>query len=280
MAKQTGFFKFTGKLGDAIGYCVDGQYYLRSMPSEVRQSPRTRQSSKRFGQASRLGAVIRHALDGQLTSPSCDDYGNRLNKALLSILKADDSGARRRFVPRHFRQLENFKLNRFARPVPHPQLDQDAEGNVRLTIPAGSYWTFNPSASHISVRAIALELRPGFKSAQAVSSRQVMLPCDEPIPEIVLTLPACKGAVTCVILEVNACSETEGRFYPLRNRLFNTAEVIAVLTGRRRCPAFRRRTYGSRSWNRFARVPKSSVSAHSLPDRRSSIAFLCPLVSF
>ncbi|MGX5820303.1 hypothetical protein ACWKWU_19060 [Chitinophaga lutea] len=49
MAKQTGILPFTGKLGSVIGYCVDGQYLLRSVAGQVRQSPRTKLAAAHFG---------------------------------------------------------------------------------------------------------------------------------------------------------------------------------------------------------------------------------------
>ncbi len=61
MAKITSAVTFTGKVGGLIGYKRNGKYFLRSVPEKVRQSKATKRAAKRFGAASRKGALIRSA---------------------------------------------------------------------------------------------------------------------------------------------------------------------------------------------------------------------------
>lgn len=82
MAKQTSILLFSGKLGNLIGYQRNGKYYQRSRPASVHQTGATRRAAKRFGIASRTGALIRHACSPDI---HCDSgHINRLNKVLIT----------------------------------------------------------------------------------------------------------------------------------------------------------------------------------------------------
>lgn len=84
MATQTSLFPFIGKLGNLIGYCRNGKYFLRSMPSTVRQTTATRRASRRFGAASTKAALIRSAIIPELDIPFDSTLINRLNKLLIN----------------------------------------------------------------------------------------------------------------------------------------------------------------------------------------------------
>jgi hypothetical protein len=84
MAKQESIFPFIGKLGDSIGYLCDGEYRLRAMPVEVRQTVATRRSAQSFGVASKKGALIRKAFYKELDVSRDSGHVNRLNKMLIA----------------------------------------------------------------------------------------------------------------------------------------------------------------------------------------------------
>lgn len=75
---------FTGKLGQLIGYKRNGRYFLRSMPVTVRQTVATVRASRRFGLASKIGALLRHACYPDLDIHCDSGHINRLNKALIA----------------------------------------------------------------------------------------------------------------------------------------------------------------------------------------------------
>lgn len=237
MAKQTGLIKFTKKVGDLIGYRVGKEYYFRSMPAEVRQSPRTKVSARYFGKASTLGAAMRHAAYGLLDIPGEMGLGNRLNRALLGVLRQDDLHHSKTFIPQNFRGLQGFSFNQ------HTSLDQvltvtpvvtrDFYGNLHVTIPAMSSYTCNPVATHLRIRAVGVFLQPGFTAAAATASEPVLVDISRPCEELTLVVPAQKGALCTVILEVMCCKQENGRMVLLMNRKYSAAEVIAVLTGRK-----------------------------------------------
>ncbi|WP_127125376.1 hypothetical protein [Pseudoflavitalea rhizosphaerae] len=83
MAIQSGKIRFTGSIGDLIGYYRKGVHCLRSRPLEVKQTANTKQAAHRFGIASRTGKMIRQAFSPYLSGKHDGDWGNRLNKILI-----------------------------------------------------------------------------------------------------------------------------------------------------------------------------------------------------
>lgn len=236
MGKQTGLLKFTGRVGDLIGYRVGKQHYVRSMPAEVRQSPRTKISSRYFGKASTLGAAMRHAMDPLLDIRYERAMGNRLNKALLNVLREDDLHQQKHFIPRHFRGLEGFSLNQHANLsnvlTVTPSVSRNYDGSIEVNLPAMEAYTANPLATHLCIKAVAICVQPGFTNAAAVASAPVLLDVSRPSEALTLTIPAEKGALYCVVLEVMSCVAQGGKMHMLYNRKFSAADVIAVLPGK------------------------------------------------
>ncbi len=92
MAKITSAVTFTGKVGDLIGYKRNGKYFLRSAPEKVRQSKATKRAAKRFGAASRKGALIRSALSTELDILCDGAHVNHLNKTILKAGRDNHAG--------------------------------------------------------------------------------------------------------------------------------------------------------------------------------------------
>ncbi|WP_157986706.1 hypothetical protein [Chitinophaga alhagiae] len=233
MATQASLLKFTGKVGNLIGYRVGKKYYLRSAPEEVRQSPHSKVSSRHFGKASRLGATMRHALHGLLHVKSENKMINRLNSSLLGVLRQDDLHRQKRFIPRYFRGLERFCFTTHADLgkvlAVQAAAVRNADGSIEVSVPAIRKHLANPRATHVGFRAVAVCLERGFATAKAAASEMVMLKADEPSAAFSLTVPADRNTVTCVILEVTCWQVEHGRRYLMGNQKFMAAQIIAVL---------------------------------------------------
>ncbi|RPD39961.1 hypothetical protein [Chitinophaga barathri] len=233
MGTQTGILKFTGRLGNVIGYRVGGKYHLRTMPEQVRQSPRSKASSRQFGKASKLGAAMRHALTGLTDIPHESTLVNRLNKALLGVLREDDLHRTKRFIPRHTQGLTGFCL------TPHaglsrlltvtPDISRDNDGIITVSIPAMETFNSNPQATHLSIKAVVVNIHHGCTAADAITSEPVLLEAGRPSDAFTLQVPAQPDAISCVLLEVISLRMENGRMYQLQNRKYTAAEVIAVL---------------------------------------------------
>lgn len=216
-----------------IGYRVGNQYHLRSMPQQVRQSPRSKISSRRFGKASKLGAAMRHALHGHLDTAQESTLVNRLNKALLGVLRQDDLQGAKRFIPRHFQALTGFRFTPHAGLAKlltvNPVVTRDGKGNIEVAVPAMEMFVSNPQATYLSIKAIAVSVHPGYTKATAAASEPVMLTAGRPSGAFTLTVPAPPDAVSCIILEATSLQMEGGRLYRLQNRKYVAAEVIAVI---------------------------------------------------
>lgn len=183
-----------------------------------------------------LGAAIRHALPGQLDVTTEGGTVNRLNKALLAVLQADDRHRHKRFIPGNFRQLRQFRINRHTGIADvitaTPTVGRDYLGNILVTVPPMKALDMNPDATHVSIRAIAVHVQHSFLQASAGASAPVIIGKDQPSGEITLTVPAAKAAVSFVVLEVSSLQEVRGNMYVLQNREYNAADIITVLRGR------------------------------------------------
>ncbi|RPE08424.1 hypothetical protein EGT74_15355 [Chitinophaga lutea] len=233
MATQTGIINFTGRLGNVIGYRVGDKYHLRSMPEQVRQSPRSKISGRQFGKASRLGAAMRHALQGLMDSGRESATVNQLNKTLLAVLRADDLHRTKRFIPRHFQTLKGFSFNPHASlenllPVT-PDVTRRADGSIEVTVPPMDRVKGNPRATHVCIKAVAVSVGKHFTSATGAQSEPVLLPVRKPSEAFTLVVPAAPDALCCVMLEVTSLVMENGRIHLLQNRKYTAAEVIAVL---------------------------------------------------
>lgn len=67
-----------------IGYRLNGKYYLRSMPQKVRQTKATYRAAKRFGIASKRGALLRKSFYGELDIPCDSTHVTRLTATLIN----------------------------------------------------------------------------------------------------------------------------------------------------------------------------------------------------
>ncbi len=124
MAKITSAVTFTGKVGGLIGYKRNGKYFLRSVPGKVRQSKATKRAAKRFGAASRKGALIRSALATELDILCDGAHVNQLNKTILHAGRDNHAG------------LTGFRFNKHKRVRDFFSTELEFTPNGILHIPA------------------------------------------------------------------------------------------------------------------------------------------------
>lgn len=163
MATQNSPIRFTGKLGNLIGYRRHGKYYLRSMPEVVRQTRATRRAALRFGIASKKGALIRNAFYNELDVRSDSTHVNRLTKALIPS------------AGNNTKSITGFRFNQhagtdrfFARPV---RLSADGS----LHIPAQTLPAFR-DINMLEVKVIATRIN--FTTHQVIDTQSDVLIID------------------------------------------------------------------------------------------------------
>lgn len=224
MAKQTGILKFTGKLGDVIGYRNKKDHLLRSAPETIRQTAATKRAARDFGTASKAAKLIRHALpvshDSSLT--------NRLNKALGQIVRADDrhTAGQRQVTATNIQSLNGFQFNK-AVNINHfiqgtPVIDNSEEISISFPeIAAGN------KTSHIAIRAIALSVNFAQQTTRQLAAETIILRCGEKLPA--LTLNPDRKDITLIMLEIQSCYEVNGQLYPSQHSKGYALDIIAVL---------------------------------------------------
>lgn len=225
MAKQNSLITFTGKLGNIVGYCRDGNYFLRSMPETVRQTKATRRAAQRFGMASKKGALIRRAFTCELDI--CCDGGhiNRLNKVLIPA--AGNNAA----------AITGFRFNQPTGVEKFFAIRPTLSRNGILHIPAQTLPHFK-GITALEVKVIAARIN--FATDQIMSCETVIITIDlrEPFTGATCSLDVPDTGTLVVTLQVrglhNEC--------PSANKQYLAADIVAVMEPK--APKhFHKRTY-------------------------------------
>jgi hypothetical protein len=228
MAKQNALLRFTGTLGNLVGYERKGEFFLRSKPQIVRQTPATRRAARRFGIASRKGAMIRHAFYDNLDIRCDSNHINRMNKVLIAA-----AGNNAAIV--NFRFNQHTGVDRFFTLVPSISKD----GSVH--IPAQTLAQYK-NVIALEVKVIAARI--DFIAGQVTGTATAVMTMDTGQyftgADISLTVP---GAGTLLVtLQVRAIDKDGPSF----NRQYQAADMIAVIAAQ---PAvvFNRHTHPQRT---------------------------------
>jgi hypothetical protein len=216
MAKQTGLFKFTGKLDNVIGYRRNGAHFVRSMPETVKQTPATRRAARGFGMASRKGRLIRRAVTPYLGRPD-GTVVNRLNKALVQLPNGGLQG------------IEGFSFNRHTRLDKLLPLLPVLMPDGRVKIPAQEL-PLVPRATHLEISVIAARINFAERRIADVQTVTEIISLKEDFKGLELELPAIAGKGTLILtVQLQACCSTNGQVQPLHDRRYMAADIIAVI---------------------------------------------------
>lgn len=212
MAKQTGLFKFTGKLDNVIGYRRNGTHFVRSMPAKVHQTAPTRQASRNFGIASRKGRLIRKAFAGQLDVRHDGTLVNRLNKAL--ILAGKDN----------LQAITGFRFNKHTgleKLLPlQPSITQDGI----ITIPTQSL-PKPGTATHLAIKALAVRLNFAERRIIGTDTATEFVDLNKPFDGTALQMAVPGKGTLIVMLQVRVCNGTTAS----GDRRYMAADILAVI---------------------------------------------------
>ncbi|WP_109697085.1 hypothetical protein [Chitinophaga deserti] len=145
MAILDSLIPFTGRLGNIIAYKRNGKHCLRTVPEKVRQTANTRRAAKRFGAASRKGALIRHAIKPHLDVHTDHALVNRLNSLILQAGRHNHAA----LVKFRFNGYTGINTHINARPV----FTKDG----KLHIPAQQFKAC-AKAEHMEIKVIATRI--------------------------------------------------------------------------------------------------------------------------
>ena len=234
MAKQTGLFKFTGKLDNVIGYRRNGVHFLRSMPAAVRQTKATRQASRNFGIASRRGKLVRKAFAGQLDMRSDGTLVNRLNKALI---QSGLQGMKRFQFNRHTGLAKFFAIS--------PELSDDGI----LRIPAQELPQL-PAITSLEAKLIAVRINFAERRITGTHSIVRMIDMHRPFDGMELDISVPGKGTLIIALQVRACkgSQVTG------DRKYMAADVIAVVPSAVQLTAKKNKKPVAKNWPAYREI--------------------------
>ena len=216
MAKQTGLFKFTGKLDNVIGYRRNGVHFVRSMPEKVQQTAATKRAARNFGIISRKGKLIRRALVPLLDMRCNGTLVNRLNKTLIQ------AGSN------NLQFLEGFRFNR------HTGMDKlflvppvfTDDGTLHISaqelLPQGNN-------THVKIRLLAARI--DFATQQVLHTDTVteIIDLNEPFKGAELNVDISGKGTLLVMLQYIACTTCNGELCSTGDRRYMAANIIRVM---------------------------------------------------
>jgi hypothetical protein len=217
MAKQVGLLKFTGRVGNVIGYRRKGVYCVRTMPETVRQTAATRRAARSFGVASRRGRLIRRALCPYMDTRHDGSFVNRLNKELIL------AGSHNLQALKGFRfNKHNAVGNLFLVP---PMLTPDG----RVHIPDQEFGELElGKATRLEITVIAARIN--FSEQRVVNANAVteVINLTMPFDGITFDVPAPGKGTLILAIQARTCDERNGAPSPVGGRRFMAADIISI----------------------------------------------------
>jgi hypothetical protein len=237
MARQSTILKFSGKLGDQVGYRKGKHYFMRKAPTVVKQTTATKEAAADFGTASKASRIIRHAL--QENRQHCYDpsLNIRLNKVLGEIVRADTAhpAGQRIITADNMQHLQGFQFNENARLgqflTDAPMIEMADNHSINISLPEilSKHTKALRGITHFSIRAIALSVNFAAETTRQVISDTILIKRHkEPLPAQ-LTLHLNREHGTLIILEIQSFYEVNGQLYLSQDKQLHAMDVIAVL---------------------------------------------------
>lgn len=211
MGRQNSIIPFTGKLGNLIGYQRDGEYFLRTAPETVRQTVATRRAARRFGLASRKGALIRNTFHDDLDIRCDSSHVNRLNKVLIA------AGS-------NYTALKGFRFNQHTGTDRFFTIAPELSGDSLLHIPP-QVLTHLKDVTAWEVKMIAARI--DFLTGEIIGTDATTLVIDTGVTftGATLELDVPGNGTLLVTLQVRVMYKYGMSF----NRQFQAADIIAVV---------------------------------------------------
>ena len=244
MATQTGTIKFTGKLGDVVGYRRKQKHCLRTRPETVRQTPATKRAASEFGVISKKGKLIRRSLLRQLDLRYDGTLVNRVNRALISGEQQLRASARDMHTgnatiagkhnacpsaPGALQYLEGFSFNPYT--------------SLRQLLPKAPVFTHNGvlqlapqllrsfgRATHLEIRAVGVRIN--FAERRVVNTDEngtIIELGDESFNGLELPLSVPGKGTLFILLQLRSGAMHKDVFLPSGDRRYMAADIIAVI---------------------------------------------------
>ena len=247
MAKQRGFLKIEGTLGDVTflktqdGYLVKEKTDIGSRIATDKAFQRTRENNAEFGRAGKACKILRAALNTLLMNAKDARLTSRLTKEMMKVIKADTTSDRgkRNVVDGEAEFLQGFDFNINAAltttmSLPYTPAINRVTGLLDVTVPA-----FVPEneivapdgATHYKLVSGAAEIDFENQTSTQAFTETTILPWDN-IATGAVTLT---NAVTAnsthplfLVFGIQFYQSVNGKYYPLKNGAFNALTIVKV----------------------------------------------------
>ena len=247
MAKQRGFLKIEGTLGDVTflktqdGYLVKEKSDIGSRIATDKAFQRTRENNAEFGRAGKACKTLRTALKSVLLNAKDGRMASRLHKEMMKVIKADTSSDRglRNVVDGEAEFLQGFDFNKNAvlnttMSVPYKAVTDRVSGLLEVSVPV-----FVPAneiiapdgATHYKLVSCGAEIDFENETSIQGTSETAILPWDNK-PTEKLTL---SNAVTAnskhplfLVFGIQFYQAVNGKYYPLINGAYNALNIVKV----------------------------------------------------
>lgn len=247
MAKQRGFLKIEGTLGDVTfvktrdGYLVKEKTDIGSRIATDKAFQRTRENNAEFGRAGKASKTLRAALNTLLLNAKDSRLTSRLTKEMMKVIKADTTSDRgkRNVIDGEAEFLQGFDFNINAiltstMSVPYTAAINRVTGLLDVSVPAfvpANEIVAPDGATHYKLVSGAAEIDFENESSTQAVSETAILPWDN-IATAAVTL---SNAVTAnsthplfLVFGLQFYQAVNSKYYPLKNGAFNALSLVKV----------------------------------------------------
>lgn len=248
MAKQRGFLKIEGTLGDTTFVKTADGYLAKEKTSMSRSRitsdpafQRTRENMAEFGRAGKAGKLLRNAIRSLLQNAKDRRVVGRLLKEMMKVIKADATSNRglRNVVDGEAELLQGFDFNSnailsatlYAQYA--PSINR-ATGLLDISIPAfvpANELQVPDGATHYNIVSAGAEIDFENETYTASGAETGLQPIDANLTApATLSNPVTAGSThpLFLLLGIQFFQQVNGRFYPLKNGAFNALTIARV----------------------------------------------------
>jgi hypothetical protein len=247
MAKQRGFLKIEGTLGDVTfvktqdGYLVKEKTDIGSRIASDKAFQRTRENNAEFGRAGKACKTLRAALKSLLLNAKDGRLTSRLTKEMMKVIKADATSDRgkRNVVDGEAEFLQGFDFNINAvlgttiSVACTPSINR-VTGLLDVTVPPfvpANEIVAPDGATHYKLVSAGAEIDFESETFTQAVSETAILPWDN----TATAATTLSNAVTAnsthplfLVFGIQFFQEVNGKQYPLKNGAFNALNMVMV----------------------------------------------------
>jgi hypothetical protein len=239
MARQVGVIRFSGKIGNMVGYERGGEGYTRASSEPYELSEESKKSASEFGRGSSASALVRQAFSTLLFPSFRKDPQNRLAERFRQVIRSGPSKdkGRRKVTDGNLGLLTGFEFNHYAASAKligfQPKVEF-ADQFIEVVIP-GFSWQKNVHAPG-RAQAMALGASCGFfdfesNRYQATQAAELMVEHGQSFngASLKIPVPEAKEQVILVMMNISFLAKMGERFLRIDRRDAQAGVLLSSL---------------------------------------------------